>query len=51
MQQSHYDVTLDESDIDDIEGSSKGVLVDDRGVEPLTSALRTRRATNCANRP
>ena len=25
--------------------------VDLRGIEPLTSSLRTKRATNCANRP
>ena len=28
-----------------------GFLVEHRGVEPLTSTLRTLRATNCANAP
>ena len=27
------------------------ILVEHRGVEPLTSTLRTLRATNCANAP
>lgn len=30
---------------------SRGVLVDLRGFEPLTSSMRTRRATNCATGP
>ena len=32
-------------------GSSKTVLVELRGFEPLASSLRTRRATNCATAP
>ena len=32
-------------------GSNNAVLVDPRGFEPLTSSMRTRRATNCAKGP
>ncbi len=32
-------------------GSSKTVLVELRGIEPLTSSMRTKRATNCATAP
>ena len=32
-------------------GSSTNCLVEHRGFEPLTSTLRTLRATNCANAP
>ena len=39
-QDSHFDVDLDEI------SSSKDWLVDLRGLEPLTSALRTRRSPN-----
>lgn len=31
--------------------SSKTLMVDLRGFEPLTSSMRTRRATNCAIGP
>lgn len=34
-----------------VEGSSKSIMVDLRGFEPLTSSMRTRRATNCAIGP
>jgi site-specific DNA recombinase len=33
------------------QGSSKAVLVELRGIEPLTFSMRTRRATNCATAP
>jgi site-specific DNA recombinase len=33
------------------QGSNKGAVVELRGVEPLTSSMRTRRATNCATAP
>jgi energy-coupling factor transporter ATP-binding protein EcfA2 len=32
-------------------GSSNSLLVELRGIEPLTSSMRTRRATNCATAP
>ena len=32
-------------------GSSKTVMVELRGIEPLTSSMRTKRATNCATAP
>ena len=32
-------------------GSNKGAVVELRGIEPLTSSMRTRRATNCATAP
>ena len=34
-----------------VEGSSKSIMVELRGFEPLTFSLRTRRATNCAIAP
>ena len=34
-----------------VPGSDYLALVEHRGVEPLTSTLRTLRATNCANAP
>lgn len=34
-----------------VKGSDYIVLVEHRGFEPLTSTLRTLRATNCANAP
>ena len=36
---------------DEVDGWSKDYLVDLRGIEPLTSSLRTKRATNCATGP
>jgi len=33
------------------EGSSKATMVELRGFEPLTSSMRTKRATNCAKAP
>ncbi len=33
------------------QGSSRGGLVELRGIEPLTFSMRTRRATNCATAP
>jgi site-specific DNA recombinase len=37
--------------IDYVNGSSKAIMVELRGFEPLTFSLRTRRATNCATAP
>jgi site-specific DNA recombinase len=34
-----------------VRGSSTGLLVELRGIEPLTSSMRTKRATNCATAP
>ena len=36
---------------DEVDGWNKDYLVDLRGFEPLTSSMRTRRATNCATGP
>ena len=44
-------VDLMSSSVHDGNGWSKHSLVDLRGFEPLTSSMRTRRATNCATGP
>ena len=42
---------LNESDLYNPNSSSKDLVVEHRGFEPLTSTMRTLRATNCANAP